>query len=53
MYAWTWRRHSQIIILHNFASLSLGAKYNQATNEAVEQAISLGIHFAVAGTYFR
>lgn len=36
-------------LLTYFASLSLGAKYNQATNEAVEQAISLGIHFAVAG----
>jgi hypothetical protein len=33
-----------------FSSLSLGAHYSQATNDAVEQAMALGIHFSIAGT---
>lgn len=30
-------------------SLSLGADYNQVANDAIAQAVSLGIHVVVAG----
>jgi hypothetical protein len=32
--------------------LSLGSFYSQATNDAIQEAIDLGIHFVIAGNYF-
>jgi cerevisin len=45
---WLFRREKLIIML----SLSLGAFYSQPTNDAITEAIGLGIHFSIAaGNY--
>ncbi|KAI9287686.1 peptidase S8/S53 domain-containing protein [Umbelopsis sp. AD052] len=50
--SWIVEQHQNDTSAKSIVNLSLGAKYNQATNEAVEEAISLGIHFAIAaGNY--
>lgn len=36
-------------LTHGCFSLSLATNYSQATNDAIEQAISMGIHFTIAG----
>ncbi|CAM0140903.1 hypothetical protein VKS41_003578 [Umbelopsis sp. WA50703] len=49
---WVVQQHQSNPAAKSIINLSLGAKYNQATNEAVEEAIGLGIHFAIAaGNY--
>ncbi|KAF7725838.1 serine protease [Apophysomyces ossiformis] len=46
------QQHMQNNSTKTIVNLSLGAKYSQATNDAIEQAIGLGLHFTIAaGNY--
>ncbi|KAG2199498.1 hypothetical protein INT47_009952, partial [Mucor saturninus] len=49
---WIVEQHRKDTNAKSIVNLSLGALYSQATNDAIAQAMSLGIHFAVAaGNY--
>ncbi|OBZ86926.1 Subtilisin-like protease 8 [Choanephora cucurbitarum] len=49
---WIVDKHLSTPNAKSIVNLSLGAFYSQATNDAIEQAMSLGIHFVVAaGNY--
>ncbi|KAI8381582.1 peptidase S8/S53 domain-containing protein [Radiomyces spectabilis] len=49
---WVVQQHIQEEHPKNIINLSVGALYSQATNEAIEEAISLGLHVTVAaGNY--
>ncbi|KAH8555846.1 peptidase S8/S53 domain-containing protein [Umbelopsis sp. PMI_123] len=50
--SWIVEQYQNNTSVKSIVNLSLGANYNQATNDAVEEAIALGIHFAIAaGNY--
>lgn len=49
---WIVQQHTSRPNAKSIVNLSLGALYSQATNDAVEEAMSLGIHFSIAaGNY--
>ncbi|KAI8067414.1 peptidase S8/S53 domain-containing protein [Thamnidium elegans] len=49
---WIVEQHKSKPGAKSIVNLSLGALYSQATNDAIEQALGLGIHFSVAaGNY--
>ncbi|EPB86551.1 hypothetical protein HMPREF1544_06625 [Mucor circinelloides 1006PhL] len=49
---WIVQQHKATPNAKSIVNLSLGALYSQATNDAIQEAISLGIHFVIAaGNY--
>ncbi|KAL9550941.1 hypothetical protein MBANPS3_004488 [Mucor bainieri] len=49
---WIVQQHKATSNAKSIVNLSLGALYSQATNDAIQEAISLGIHFVIAaGNY--
>ncbi|CAG8466729.1 9418_t:CDS:10 [Ambispora leptoticha] len=45
---WVIKRHNNSTTKKTIINLSLGAEYNAATNEAIQNAMDLGIHFTIA-----
>ncbi|CAG8451529.1 6554_t:CDS:2 [Ambispora gerdemannii] len=45
---WVIKQHNNSTTKKTIINLSLGAEYSQATNEAIKNAMALGIHFTIA-----